>query len=222
MRTQSALTAIIVVFLTGCGWLYPRSTPERAYQAKPNEYTDSLRLIGELNDTTFRAEAISKYLQICQNKSDYFDTCENNDNVPLLNVILQNLSDTTIMTPTKDLYFFNQYYNERDLSGIELYIGSTTGNISFVQLTAPTLRDDVGKRLLQSSVIDSFYQPIFSHDFLVIDDTFNIIDDLQITSLTDGEYFLLVGYRNWYWQDTSFPVWIGEIWSDTIWFRIED
>ena len=123
---------------------------------------------------------------------------------------------------TNIIYFSDKYFKKSDLSGIELYIGCRTGNVSFVQLKNPMLIDNVGGHLLQGSIIDSFYQPIFSHEFLALDDTINIIDDLQITSLTDGEYFLLIGYRNWYWQDTLFPVWIGEIWSDTVWFKIVD
>jgi len=43
-----------------------------------------------------------------------------------------------------------------------------------------------------------------------------------IDSISSGNYWVQVVYRNQYWENDSIPVWIGEIYSDTLWFRVID
>lgn len=57
-------------------------------------------------------------------------------------------------------------------------------------------------------------------------DTLLVLEDIDIFHLfrtnmpRAGKYWVRVGFRNYLWCDTLPPVWIGEIWSDTLRFEI--
>ena len=40
--------------------------------------------------------------------------------------------------------------------------------------------------------------------------------------LRSGRYWALVKYQNFAWKESRVPYWTGEIWSDTLWFRVVD
>jgi len=52
-------------------------------------------------------------------------------------------------------------------------------------------------------------------------DSLDFISGCEWDSLPTGRYWIIAKVKSLWWRDTEPPIWTGECWSDTVWFRIE-
>ncbi len=56
----------------------------------------------------------------------------------------------------------------------------------------------------------------------LISDSVEVLCANNFVPLRSGRYWALVKFQNFAWKESRVPYWTGEIWSDTLWFRVVD
>lgn len=182
-------------------WNTPFYIPMDAYK-----FADSLTIVAWLNDTLFEQSDILSPQDSIFNLKKYEDYHE-----PRMGFYLKNLSNQNILVKWYDLSLTRYYPNfSRETLGLSFGRGGE-------------VFDDIMVLDGNSLPVDSNYEELRAYDSLVYYYSLDIVPlfDSQV-EFVPGSYWIQLVYKNLLWQDTSLPVYIGELKSDTLRFRITE
>lgn len=226
MPSDNRITHIGIAFsvgvfgLLGLGCLWSSDdaaydTYERSYQrySWPESaliYSDSIEIIAFMNDTIFWKDSVGLPDDSGFSKMDYWAAKER-FNLPHVRFLLKNRSSQDLMTWWRDLAVtrHGDVYEKYPLfvtHGRENDVDNTITVVSDRYFPPPEPFDVIaagGKRVYQDSI-----------------DLVSLFHSWPRIKLEPGRYWVQLLYRNYLWQDTVLPVWVGEIWSDTVWFNV--
>lgn len=209
--TTLTIVFLVIISVAGCAllgykepvpprWNSPRYVPKGSY-----EFTDSVTLVAWLNDSIFEKS------DIVTQEDTTFDWRKYQEyHNPRIYFYLKNLSDQDVLVNWYDL---DRIIYQPNFSDAELGFLLGRGVESFNDVII----------LVNDLPVDTIFIELPSQDSLLFYDSLEIIfhyDDH--VEFVPGNYWIQLIYKNYLWQDTSLPVYIGEIRSDTMWFRIRE
>lgn len=212
-RLSALIIIIVAIFLLeGCYLIgHNETTPYRwntpfYIPMDANRFADSLTIVAWLNDTLFEQSDILSPKDSTFNLKKYKDYHE-----PRMGFYLKNLSNQNILVKWYDLSLTRYYPNfSRETLGLSFGRGGE-------------VFDDIMVLDGNSLPVDSNYEELRAYDSLVYYYSLDIVPlfDSQV-EFVPGSYWIQLVYKNLLWQDTSLPVYIGELKSDTLRFRITE
>ena len=173
-----------------------------------------LTLRGHVSDSHFSTQDVSHYNDAVYQEimwDPVTDTVTGAENLrgPKLLLTLTNDSKTDFMIPRHtDAY---PDWTTQPAGAIIQLVG---GGVEHLNPQVPE-----GIHIRPSDCSGAFVK-FMQGDSLLVSDTIDIFYLFRTESPRAGRYWLRAGFRNYRWYDTIPPVWIGEIWSDTLRFEI--
>jgi|GEM_PF-4042930 len=184
------------------------------------KYVDSLEVIAILNDSIFLSSEIINYIKIDKkliretniNKREILDDSLKKFKIPLLDIALKNNSNTDLKIPFKNISVVppicNTYYSQYFLILGSKKIDST---YSYPLHLASTI---------DSSKDKDYFTILKKNEQLLTQSSISFLSSFDIDTLNPGEYGIQVGFHNFLWEKSEYPVWVGRQRSKIISFKV--
>jgi hypothetical protein len=199
-------------------------------------YNDSLKLVITLNDTIFSIQEMEpclghdKYLMPQESVKyyvpDHLDLwmafCDTL--LPFVSFGLVNMMNGTILAPHKYIdmpYSCNARISKMGSARLCGHLGREDNEP--IQKDHRVILDVTAPWSWSIQYWhDSFYVAIPPGDEIKLEESVDILNNQEAANLKPGRYWTQFKLSSTVWQDTTLPVWIGSIWSDTVWFELTD
>ena len=199
---------ILTIVYSGCrlaGSRSPATTCERRFiPYTAISLADSLEVNAELNDSVFATRKLST-TRISSMTSRV---------LPLESLIVtysvRNRSSGPLLVSST--HRCPNSCSPGSTDGLCLEVGTEHGVVPMYDISC----------LLSTRRPDSIYRTLDGYGTLSYSEPVQLTELLANPSLDTGIYWVRLAYKNFLWLDTLPIVWVGEIWSDTLWFRVAD
>lgn len=208
-RVVCALAVTIAV--AGCAW-GPFSKKKLDWRPDRNHsLQDLMEVRGELSDTLISISQLGDLRTACGDLSPVGRQFYHSAFKLLLKVEVQNISTEKVMFPKRDpscAWVFGED-TERTIT----LIGGKEGEPAIFNAR------QLGYDLFLESWLD-YFAPLASGDNRVLADSIEVLCAGNFPMRSQGRFWVLVKVQNYYWKESATQYWTGEVWSDTLWFRI--
>ncbi len=224
------LVCLLAWMATGCSLLtkggpYPWEYRSECYPDSVS--SEPLKLIVQLNDTIF-SESECAYAECLRSAwPPEGDTCKvggevvlSGDtvvSVPILIAAVQNTSPNTLQLPgpyceaaATHLGFNGETVLLLEIEGIGEAEYEISQNFTICGVRAP----------FTGIYAERYFAAVGAGDVLVIPKPIDVMGTARIARFSPGTYWLRLGYRSYICDSTIPNEWIGEVWSDTLRFRV--
>lgn len=227
---SAILLSIILSFITSCysNDLYKlHDELELSDEVHHPELTNALKLKLSLNDTIFQLSEISNHLASVKMLNG--DSLSEEYKSPILVYELQNLLDRSLSLPLMKYYSPDPQHMGYGPSPLDLILGKlgigelnlleclNRGEVSVVISATPN-PDSYIAHSIDSIPAGKAYLLPPNNKTDVFQTYLRYFEDC--TPIDTGTYWIQMSYHNYWWKEYSPPIWTGEIYSDTLWFRV--